>query len=330
MTHTLPFVVRDARPGVDDAGAARAMTLANPGWPWTPALLQAERDARDPSMYARDLLAEADGEIVGVGTIALDDFARAPGKYWTMLHVRPDWQRRGVGTHLLQELLRGANAHEPLRLVQGMRAEDQAGAEGFLNAHGFREVWRRYESRLQTRDLDFTPYADVEARVRAHGTRILTYTQARADFGEPLDRWLHALDEELFLDVPIGDTPTGKSFETWRAQELHGPEFVPDATFLAVQDGEDGGARGPLIGWSSLRANPGGFWVIGMTGVVRAHRSRGLALTLKLQGMRYAQAHGGGEIRTFNDAPNAAMLGMNDRLGFIRHTAHLRYARAFA
>ena len=41
--------------------------------------------------------------------------------------------------------------------------------------------------------------------------------------------------------------------------------------------------------------------------------------------MRALAAAGGGEIKTFNDPPNQAMLTMNERLGFKRVATRTRY-----
>ena len=55
-------------------------------------------------------------------------------------------------------------------------------------------------------------------------------------------------------------------------------------------------------------SNPGGFYAIGMTGVLRGYRGLGLAKALKVTAMRALAERGGGEIRTFNDDPNVAMV----------------------
>lgn len=54
-------------------------------------------------------------------------------------------------------------------------------------------------------------------------------------------------------------------------------------------------------------------------------RGRGVAKALKVAAMRALADSGGGEIRTFNDKPNAAMLEMNRALGFVRGPTHFRY-----
>lgn len=80
--------------------------------------------------------------------------------------------------------------------------------------------------------------------------------------------------------------------------------------------------------YSTLGFNEGGgYYFIGMTGVRRSHRGRGMARALKVAAMRMRALHraGGGLIRTFNDAPNRAMLQMNEGLGFQRTATIYRY-----
>lgn len=78
--------------------------------------------------------------------------------------------------------------------------------------------------------------------------------------------------------------------------------------------------------YSTLGFNEGGgYYFIGMTGVRRSHRGRGMARALKVAAMRALHAAGGGLIRTFNDAPNRAMLQMKEGLGFQRTATIYRY-----
>lgn len=54
-----------------------------------------------------------------------------------------------------------------------------------------------------------------------------------------------------------------------------------------------------------------------MTGVVRDYRRRGIALALKLYGIRYARGLGVSKICTFHDFENVAAIEMNRRLGYV-------------
>jgi hypothetical protein len=52
-----------------------------------------------------------------------------------------------------------------------------------------------------------------------------------------------------------------------------------------------------------------------------------MATLLKLRGIRYPQEHGNQKLWVFNDSVNAAMLGLNEQLGFVRGGVNVRYRK---
>jgi RimJ/RimL family protein N-acetyltransferase len=100
------------------------------------------------------------------------------------------------------------------------------------------------------------------------------------------------------------------------------PSFLPDACFIALKDGA-------FVGYSNLLAIEAGY-SIDMTGVLRAFRGNGVATALKLRGIRYAQEHGNRRLWAVNDSVNVAMLALNQKLGFVRGGANVRYVKRFA
>jgi GNAT superfamily N-acetyltransferase len=73
--------------------------------------------------------------------------------------------------------------------------------------------------------------------------------------------------------------------------------------------------------------NGRGYLLNSMTGVAREWRGRGLARWLKLHTIRWALERGAPELRTFNDAVNDAILGLNRSLGFRVATVEVRYRK---
>ena len=67
-----------------------------------------------------------------------------------------------------------------------------------------------------------------------------------------------------------------------------------------------------------LPPNPDEPAITHMTGVLRAHRRRGLATALKLMSFRYLRDRGFREVRTHNDTANPPILALNAKLGYRR------------
>jgi mycothiol synthase len=65
----------------------------------------------------------------------------------------------------------------------------------------------------------------------------------------------------------------------------------------------------------------------GLTGVLRSHRRRGIALALKLRGIAYAKALGRPTIKTWNESNNRAMLAINEALGFVKQPAWIDFVK---
>lgn len=308
----------------DFAPAAEILNLVNPEWPVTPEMLAHWDSNHDPKYFRSQWVAEyGEAGVVALGYAEEDSFAYEEGKYWLGLEVHPDFQRRGLGEALYQHVLK--QLKDPKKLVVAF-PESRPQSRCFAEKRGFVEEWRRYESRLQTQGFDFAPYTPIEQRVRDAGLEIGSLAELMEADRETA-RKLYELDWILFQDVPMGIQFTKRSFEQWMKEEIDDPHFVTEACFVALDPKSDDPLTGPLVGYSSLMRNPAGFWTIGMTGVLREYRGQGLAKALKLKGMRYVQEHGEGEIRTFNDPPNMAMLSINLSIGFQRQPSRLRFAK---
>ncbi len=89
--------------------------------------------------------------------------------------------------------------------------------------------------------------------------------------------------------------------------------LVPDGWYVPLDNDEYVAMTNP---WSSQAA--ANILYVGLTGVVRSHRRRGIAIALKMRAVEFARKQGIAEIRTENASNNERMLTIKNRLGFVR------------
>ncbi|UBV42310.1 GNAT family N-acetyltransferase [Deinococcus taeanensis] len=318
------FTLRELHKPDDFPGVADVLSTSDPDWPVTPELLAVWDQAHDPALHRCELVAEQSGRIVGVGHVGHDDFAFENWRYFGRLIVHPEARGQGVGTALYDALMTRLRARgaQDIRTMLSDQERDAPG-RAFLATRGFTRTWDRFESRIHTGDLNLGAFGDLMTAVAAGGVHLRSIADLAED--PERNRRLWELDWLLFQDVPMGQTLTRRPFEAWVKQELDDPTFSAELSFVAVRPEVNDPLTGPYVGYSTLMSNPAGFHVIGMTGVRREDRGRGVAKALKVAAMLALHERGGGEIRTFNDPPNKAMLGMNRALGFRPGPTRSRY-----
>jgi mycothiol synthase len=307
----------------DYPDVAEVITLADPEWPISATKLEKIDQDFNPKLHRARFVAESvvngNPKVIGMVMVSHNDFFIAPGRFDVRVVVAPDYRNQGVGGRLYQhavDSLAGMELHE-LRVGIG---EHKPAAIRFAEQRGFSESWRRIESRLDTAGFDLTPYAQIEAELAAQGIKIVTFDQITDPERE---RKVYELDILLTEDVPFGDAPTMPTFEQYQKEFFANPDFLPEACYIALKDGE-------YIGFTCFDRQPNNTLTIGMTGVRRAYRGQNIAKLLKAKGIGYAQAQGNLQIRTFNDTPNQAMLGMNKAMGFVVHEARLVMVKMMA
>jgi mycothiol synthase len=305
----------------DSAGVARVRSACFPAWPVTAEEVADAEARRPPTRWHEGWIAIDAGAITGCGFLEEPNIAGRPGRLRIRVLVDPACRRRGIGRSLHDRLLARAREAHADELVTEAQADDD-GALRFLERGGYLEYHRRIESRLQLADVDAAAVARGIDRLTdaffPTGVRIATYRQLRLA-GPDAGRRLYELDATLWADVPFGLTGSVPTFEEYEALELADPDFLPQATFVAL-DGER------WIGLCALARGPGCL-LTSVTGVVRTWRGRGLARWMKLHATRSALESGAAEIRTFNDAVNDAILGLNRSLGFAQASVELRFRK---
>jgi GNAT superfamily N-acetyltransferase len=254
-------------------------------------------------------VAESDEGVLASGSYEQFPWMNHPGRFYIGIQVRPERQRRGIGSRIYERILEELAPLEPCSL-RAMVREDMIRGLEFLRRRGFQEERRQWESRLDVNAFDFSPYAELEEKVEKQGVEIRTLRELSED--PERDRKLFELCCEVWPDMPTPEPFTRPDFATWLKSLRENPNLLPDGYFIAVRGGE-------YIAISNLWASQADDSLYtGDTGVLRVYRRRGVAIALKVRAVRYARDCGKPLIRTWNDTRNRAMLCINERLGFVK------------
>jgi RimJ/RimL family protein N-acetyltransferase len=130
---------------------------------------------------------------------------------------------------------------------------------------------------------------------------------------------------EMARDVPA-PTPmpaTPPPFEQARRMFFEGPGIDPETTIITLR-GEE------VVGMTVTAVKGNGTAYTNFTGVARAERGKGLALAMKLRALRVLKTRGIKLFGTTNDEQNAAMRGINKKLGYVPDAPTTMYERKLA
>ncbi len=216
--------------------------------------------------------------------------------------VEPEARRHGIGTALLDEVTTAAKSLGCETVIG--RVGDDAGV-AFAQRAGCRP------GNSQRRSLLTLPVADPVSPVS--GYMLVTWS------GEAPD-WL--LDSYAHARTAINDAPRSTAIPP----EIWSPRRVRDMEQTAAERGRtclvtvavDDDAE--VAGFTELRVSPepGAIASTEDTAVVAGHRGRGLASWIKAESLALLRRLRPDvtTVVTTNDTANAAMLGVNRRLGF--------------
>lgn len=318
--HPPPAYIRDFQP--DDYPALADLSNAvDPDRPTTEAELRHDDEVFKGTNFLHHRYVATDiasREIIGEGTYFHMPWVFRPDRFAVWFAVHPGRQGGGVGRLLYLRVL-GDLDRLGARQLRAQAQESATGALGFLMRRGFEVLMTTWESRLDVaafRMNEFEDRWDVPAAI--HITTLAA--EVAKDPGAP--RNAYDLDCALSADVPRHDAFTPPGFELYRHHLLESPRAMPYAHFLA-KEGDT------YVGVSNLEkfdALPDVLHT-GFTGVRPEHRGRGIAFALKLRAIDYAIRHGIREIRTGNSTLNAPMLGINERLGFVKQPMWFNFGK---
>jgi GNAT superfamily N-acetyltransferase len=216
--------------------------------------------------------------------------------------VRPKFRRRGLGTRLYE--LGATHLADARRIYCETTGEEEA--RRFLLNRGYREDRAERISALDPKAVDLSGLARLEQEKAAEGFRVVPLAELSDRPSE-----LHRLFEATDADAPHSEPLVQTTFEEWSAQIYEQPDLHHEASVVVLAP--DG--RAVALSW--LHVDPeGGRAIVEMTGTLREFRRRGLARLAKLTTIRWARENGITIMYTGNDTDNAAMLALNDELGF--------------
>ena len=153
--------------------------------------------------------------------------------------------------------------------------------------------------------LDLTTI-EAPAVAPPEGVEIVTWAER-----PELTRAMYQVACEAYPDEPGSGDNLMDPYETWLAKDMHGNGDRPEATFIALVDGE-------VAGYAKLSLSSSDPKVAhhDMTGVRRAFRGRGIAGALKRAEIAWAKQAGYERLETSNEVRNEPIRRLNERHGY--------------
>src|SRR6478736_6582247 len=239
------------------------------------------------------LIAARDGQDVGAA-LAYVGWHSKPGTGHGEVFVLPEARGGGVGSALYERVAEWVQERGCITLETTV-AEDDADSLSWVDRRGFREVGRN--SRMV---LDLTAIEAPEIDP-PDGVEIVTWTER-----PELAPGLYAVAREAYVDVPGDEDTPMDSYEEWLRKDMQGDGDRPEATFIALVDGE-------VAGYAKLSFATADTKVAyhDMTGVRRDFRGRGIAAALKRTQIRWAKKAGYEKLQTANEVRNEPIRRLN-------------------
>jgi mycothiol synthase len=245
------------------------------------------------------LLASENGRDVGTG-IGVGGWHSPEGVARAEVRVVGEARGRGVGSALLAELSVWARDLGYGELTGGVKEVD-AGSLAWAGRRGFVEVGRNSMLVLDLTAIEAPP---VEA---PDGIEIVSWAERPG-----VERGMYEVARQAYPDVPGEEEAEMAPFEEWLSMDMQGASDRPEATFLALADGE-------VVAYAKLSLSMARPTVAmhDMTGVLRAWRGRGIARALKAAEIAWAKESGFECLETQNEERNEPIRRLNERFGYV-------------
>jgi GNAT superfamily N-acetyltransferase len=244
-------------------------------------------------------LAVADGEDAGAAYTLADPSKRERNAAFGMVIVRPERRRQGIGAALVEAVTPWARDAGFSGWETSIKSDDEESLAWVLR-RGFAETGRELRLELDVTGIEPPPIDPPE------GVEIVTWAER-----PELARGLYEVHSEASRDIPGQEDSPIESFEDWLKHDMGGPGDKPEATFVALVDGD-------VVGFSKFSLTDAQPTVAfhDLTGVRRAWRGRGIAGALKRTQITWAKEHGYERLSTMNEERNAPIRKLNERYGY--------------
>ena len=234
-------------------------------------------DERRPEKFShqRDIIL-CDGKAIAFGSYRQNETTMKANKFSYGTVVHPDHDNKdGVEQFYLDHVLGQLDGKNLKGLIAGAR-EDRPAYISFLDANGFNLTMRYPISELDVQAFDFTKYEDRVKKVLDTGIEIVTVAELQKEQPDKWQQIYYDLDCEIARDVPSPEEYVPDPIELFSKFVFENPAFIPEAAFFA-REGDRYVGLSDL--WKDLADDK--RLHIGLTGVVRSHRRRGIATALK-------------------------------------------------
>ncbi|MFC9692168.1 GNAT family N-acetyltransferase [Kribbella sp. NPDC056951] len=253
------------------------------------------RLATPPAPGRATFVAVDRGEVVGWGVANLVA-GSDPLDGEVRVLVRPDHQRRGLGTQLLEAV------HDSLRAAGATRAR--------VFAEPSTVTWASRWGYQQTRQVH---YAGIDPRKAPDPPGLPSDVQL-VPLTEVTPEALYAADVIAQRTKPGDARIIAQPYDEWLQGKWNHPETQHDLGVAAVHEDE-------IIGFTFNVGDRTRIWSR-MTATMPEYRGRGLAKLVKTAALRRAADAGVQNAYTANYDGNAPMLAVNEWLGYYRIATH--------
>jgi RimJ/RimL family protein N-acetyltransferase len=294
-------VIREATD--DDANAlARLSLAADDARVISPEAILHMRRTRPEKARTLELVAEADGAVVGLGIGGRNIWTTAEGSSWAFVTVDEAHRRRGIGDELGR------------RVLDHLRDNGGTKAQCFFRRTEEGERWaiaQGWSKLLGGPLIALDPRLVPEPQLPP-GYRLVPMREVGPEAAFEAVR-------EAALDEPTPTPHDAFDLEDF-TREWDEPNQDHEAS-SAVLD-EDG----RVVAFSFL-FTAGDRASHGFTGTMREHRGRGLATAAKRRALRAAAERGVTRVTTSNAEENEVMRAINRKLGFEPIGEHVIFGR---